>query len=64
MVSIEEAVEKLKRELIGIPGITGISYVGNTIIVYIESPEYAKYVPATYMGFPVNIKITGPIRLL
>ncbi|MEM2549845.1 MAG: hypothetical protein QXZ14_12055 [Candidatus Jordarchaeales archaeon] len=63
-VSVEEAASKLRSEILTIKGVWAVSHVGNTIIVYIESPEIARYVPKTYLGYPVQVKITGPVMAL
>jgi hypothetical protein len=63
-ISIEEAVSRLKRELLIIPGIVGISHVGTTIIVYVERAEDISKVAPSYFGFPVIVRVTGPVRAL
>lgn len=63
-ITIEEAASRLRREILAIKGVWAVSYIGNTIIVYIESPEIMRYVPKTYYGYPVTFKITGPIVTL
>jgi hypothetical protein len=47
-----------------IEGVVGVSYIGNTIIVYVESSETAAKVPRAYAGYVVTVKITGPIVTL
>jgi len=63
-ISIKEAASRLRSEILTIRGVWAVSHVGNTIIVYIESPEIARYVPKTYLGYPVQVKITGPVMTL
>lgn len=63
-VSVEEAASKLRSEILAIKGVWAVSHVGNTIIVYVESPEIIRYVPKTYYGYPVQVKITGPVVTL
>jgi len=63
-ITVEEAASRLRRELLTVKGVWAVSHVGNTIIVYIESPEIMIYVPKTYYGYPVTTKITGPIVTL
>ena len=63
-ISIKEAASRLRSEILTIRGVWAVSHVGNTIIVYIESPEIARYVPKTYLGYPVQVKITGPVMAL
>jgi len=63
-VTVQEAVAQAKRELLPVEGIVGVSFVDNTIIFYVETEEDRLKVPATYMGFPVQVKVVGRVRLL
>ncbi|MEM2292759.1 MAG: hypothetical protein QXX41_05740 [Nitrososphaerota archaeon] len=60
-ISILEAVSLAKRDFLPIRGVVGVGYVGNTIIIYIETPETAALIPKSYYGYPVTFKVTGPI---
>jgi hypothetical protein len=64
MVTIEEAVSILRRDLLRIPGIVGVSFTDRTIIVYVETPQDAAKVASSYFGFPVVVKVTGPVVTL
>jgi hypothetical protein len=63
-VTIQEAVVMAKRDFLPIRGVVGVSNIGNTLIIYIETPETANQLPRTYYGYPVTFKITGPITTL
>jgi hypothetical protein len=63
-ITIQEAVTKAKREFLSIRGVVGVGNIGNTIIIYVETPETANLLPKTYYGYPVTFKITGPITTL
>jgi len=63
-VTIQEAVAMAKRDFLPIRGVVGVSNIGNTLIIYIETPETANQLPRTYYGYPVTFKITGPITTL
>jgi hypothetical protein len=63
-ITIEEAASMLRKELLPIEGVVGVSHIGNTIIVYVESSETAAKVPRAYAGYVVIVKITGPIVTL
>jgi hypothetical protein len=63
-ITIEEAASRLRREILSVKGVVGVSYIGNTIIVYVESSEIALQIPKAYYGYTVVTKITGPIVTL
>lgn len=63
-VTIQEAVAQAKREFLPVEGIVAVSWIGNTIIFYVETPADAAKVPPVYMGYVTMTKITGPIRTL
>lgn len=62
--SIIEAVSHAKKDLLPIKGVVGVGHTGNTIIVYIETPEVADMLPKSYYGYPVTFKVTGKIMPL
>ena len=64
MVTIEEAASLARREFLRIEGVVGVSYVDNTIVVYVETEADRAKVPTTFMGFPVITKVVGRVRLL
>lgn len=61
MSTILEAYEEAKRILLGKPGIYGISYSDNRIIVYAVSPIG---IPTSILGFPVEVIITRRFEVL
>ena len=63
-VSIEQAVSMARRRFLGVKGIVAVGRIGNTIVFYVEKPEDALKVPRTWMGYPVEVKVTGPIAVL
>ena len=63
-MTVQEAVARAKAELLRIEGIAGVSAVGNTIVVYVETEEDKAKVPGTYMGYPVVVKVIGRLRAL
>jgi hypothetical protein len=63
-VTIQIAANSARQEFLGQRGVTGVSYVGDTIVIYLESAEYVNLVPQTYMGYRVVYKITGRIGIL
>jgi hypothetical protein len=54
-MAIEEALAQARVELLGKPGIHGISSRNNQILVYAESSEG---IPTTILGYPVTVIIT------
>jgi hypothetical protein len=64
MVSVQEAAAAAKRELLAIEGVVGVGTIGNTIVVYVETPEDAAKVPRAYLGFPVEVRVVGRVRPL
>ena len=62
-IPILEAVSLARRELLPIGGVVGVGYSGETIIVYVETPEAAARIPRTYRGYPVVFKVTGRLTL-
>jgi len=63
-ITIREAVIMARREFLPIKGVVGVSSIGNTIIVYVETPETAVFLPRTYYGYRVEVRVTGPIVTL
>jgi len=63
-VSILEAVAQAKKDLLPVEGVVGVSHVNTTIIVYVETAEDAKKVPNVYLGYAVQVKVVGRVRLL
>jgi hypothetical protein len=66
-LTLAEAASVLSQKfLIQSPGVTGISWKASDprIIVYVRSQEEAERVPDTLMGWPVEVVVTGPIRIL
>ena len=63
-ISIEQAVSMARRQYLAVPGIVAVSRIGNTIVFYVERPEDAAKVPRTYAGYPVAVKVTGPVVTL
>ena len=63
-IAIVVAANKARQEFLGQRGVTGVSYVGNTIVIYLESADYINLVPSTYLGYRVVYKITGRIGIL
>jgi hypothetical protein len=63
-VTIQEAVAMAKRDFLPIRGVVGVSNIGNTLIIYIETPETANQLPRTYYGYRVIVRVTGPIEVL
>lgn len=59
---MSDIIAQAQKALINIKGVTGVSFDGKNIIVYVESASVP--VPRTLAGYPVVTKITGPMRLL
>jgi len=64
MATVAEAVSEARRTLLPVEGIVAVSSVGNTIIVYVESEADRAKVPASILGYPVQVKVVGRVRLL
>jgi len=62
--SIQEAVEAARREFLPMRGVVGVGWMDGAIVVYIETPDVARILPRTYMGFPVVFKVTGRLTRL
>jgi hypothetical protein len=58
---IEEAFEMAKRDFLPQPGVVGVSYRDNVIVIYVEDEETAKRMPTMYMGFRVLVKVVGKV---
>jgi len=63
-MTIFEAVEVARRQLLGIPGIVGIGYTRDKIIVYVESTADEAKVPPTIAGYPTEVRVSGKVGLL
>jgi hypothetical protein len=61
MATIGEALAEARRTLTGLPNVVGISSKADRIIVYATSPEN---IPTTILGFPVEVIITPPFRVM
>jgi hypothetical protein len=61
---MEEVLEAARRELLGIPGVVGVSARGYALVVYVETPEDAARVPREFMGRRVRVEVVGRVRLL
>jgi hypothetical protein len=60
-MAIEEALAQARVELLGKPGIVGISHTADRIIVYAEE---GTTVPTSIMGVPVEIIYTKRFKIL
>lgn len=60
MATILEALAEAKRVLLGQPGITGVSYKGNRIIVYAAQ---GTSVPSSFLGYEVEVVYTGSFKV-
>ena len=64
MVTIEEALERAREEFLGVPGVVGVSRVGDTIVFYVETDaDKAKVPNVAFMGYPVRVVVVGRVRL-
>ena len=64
MVTILEAVDQAKLNFFKIPGIAGVSHIDNKVIFYVETEADRAKVPAQYLGFNTEVKVTGKLRML
>jgi len=55
-------IAQAQQALINVKGVTGVSFDGKNIIVYVENASVS--VPRTLFRYSVIVKITGPVRLL
>jgi len=63
-LTIQEAVENAKRQFLSLPGVTGVSHDGQSIIIYIETAEIAQRISASFMGYPVKAVVSGKFGVL
>jgi len=63
-VTIQEAVAQAKREFLPVEGIVAVSFVDNVIVVYVETEADRGKVPPSYLGFPVQVRVVGRVRIL
>ena len=61
-MSQNQAYEAAKASIFAIPGVTGVSKQGNTVIVYVVDDSVQ--VPSSVAGFSVQKKVSGKISLL
>ena len=64
MVTLLEAVDQAKIDLLKIPGIVGVSHRDNKVILYVETEADKAKVPATFLGFNTEVKVVGEVKLL
>jgi hypothetical protein len=57
-------VERAREELLKLPGVVAVSTRDRTIVVYVETEEDAKRVPREIMGYRVEVRVVGRVRLL
>jgi len=57
-------LEEAKKRFFGIPGVTGVSSYDNVIVVYVESEDVARSIPFTFMGYSVEIRISGKFKVI
>lgn len=57
-------IAQAQQALINVKGVTGVSFDGKNVIVYVENAKVSVFIPRTLAGYNVVIKITGPVRLL
>lgn len=60
-MSIIDAFEEAKKQLLGNPGIHGISYTSDRIIVYAKP---GTLVPYSIKGYPVEVIYTSKFEVL
>jgi len=53
-----------QAELMSIPGVVGVSYTADRIIVYVKTEADAFKVPLSLEGFPVQTVVIGEVRPL
>ena len=64
-VTIEQALAQAHARFLGVPGVVGVSRVGNTIVFYVETPaDRAKVPSVSFMGYPVRVVVVGRFRPL
>ena len=57
-------IKSAQQVLAHIKGITGISFDGKNVIVYVINESVKLQIPPLLAGYPVVVKVTGEIRLL
>lgn len=63
-VPLREAVVQARREFLPMDWVTGVSRVGNTIVFYVVAEADRARVPPLYLGWPTEVRVTGPVELL
>ena len=60
MSVVAQAKERFSR----VEGVVGVGFDGSHVIVYVESEDVKRRIPAVFLGYPVVVKVVGKIGLL
>ena len=60
----EIVIRSAQHALANVKGITGISFDGKNVIVYVANESVRSHVPLLLAGYPVIVKVTGELKLL
>lgn len=64
-LTVEQALAEATRLYLGVPGVVGVSRVGNTIVFYVETQADVSKVPSvSFYGYPVRVVVVGRVRPL
>jgi flagellar biosynthesis protein FlhB len=63
-MSINEVALKYQASLMSIPGVVGVSYGTDRIIVYVKTEADASGIPMVLDGVPVQVVVAGEIKPL
>ena len=56
--------EATAAELLRIPGVVGVSFYPDRVVVYVRSEEDAYRVPLSVRGLPVQIVVVGEVKVV
>jgi len=60
----QEIMQSAKNQFLKISGVTGISSYDDVIVVYVENEEVARQIPFSFMGYSIEVRISGRFRVI
>ena len=54
-----DILKEAQHTFLGLRGVSGVSFDGTSVVIYIENEYVKSHLPRSYKGFPVTCVVSG-----